>query len=687
MLRVLGVSAACLLLAVACGDDDEGSKGATNGPQGPPPGVNGTCPHDVSTQPGTQLSGLTIPSGHPRIWFTPERIERAKQWQATNRFQPRDDDRMGQAFAHVVAGADCRSAIDWAKEFTVSDSEFRVASDNVRWEGERIITIYDWCFDQLSDAEKTTIRDRWNGYIDKASKLEWGGPTMPESNYYWGYLRNEMLWGIATANDNPSAPTFLEHGLVTRWEKSFLPFASGSGNGDGRGGIPREGTQYGAYMTDYPVSPFVTASLYGRAVYDETDFFKGTVFYLIAATTPAPTTSAGDSRTGYEVFPFNDDEAFQNRSSASRYANFMTQAAVNWDCLPVGKLARAWTKMIGAKADPFIASVDKGGESGDLTTLPLDFYGAGAGYYYGRNVWGATSTAFHWQLGDYTDAGVGHSHFDYGNWQIWRGGRWLSRESTAYSDDFTGFGGNGSSGASSTIAHNTLLFDGRGFADPSSNGADGPPVIRRLESQPEYAYANVDLTKSYRNSDPNHTDRDNKAVAHAEREFVFVRGLETTVIFDRVKSTSDSVTKTFLAHFEDGPTLVDANHVRYTSGSQELRIAVLVPSAPQMRVIDEKTADGNELGQFRLEVNTSGAAQSYFLTVLQAKDASGPALDPRVEDNGAAFVVTLDASTTLTFPKGEASTGGSTSIKGATKNFRADAQSMRITDAGPFWDP
>jgi len=686
-----------LLLAVACGDDDDagGSSGGPNGTgttsggpnvPGPPPGVNGKCPHDVSTEHGTELAGLTIPSGHPRIWWTPERIARAKAWQAQNNFRARNDDRMGQAFLHVVAGADCREAIAWAEGFTVRDSEFNVASDNVRWEGERIIAVYDWCFDQLTDAQKTTIRDRWNGYIDRTSKLSWGGPQMPESNYYWGYLRNEILWGIATANDSPQAAGFLANGLVTRWEKSFLPFAAGTSNGDGRGGITREGTQYGAYMTDYPISPFVTASLYGRALYDETDFFKGTVLYLLYATAPAETTSAVDGRKGWEVFPYNDDESFQNRNSAGRYANFMTQAAITWDCLPIGKLARAWTKLVGAKPDPYLAAVDKGGEAADLATLPLDFYGAGAGYLYGRSAWGPAATAFHWQMGDYSDAGVGHMHFDFGNWQIWRGGRWLSRESTGYSDRFTDYGGTGSIGASSTIAHNTLLFDGKGFAAPSANGVDGPPVVRRLESQPEYAYANVDLTKAYRNSDRNRPERDNPAVGHAERELVFLRALETMVIFDRVRSTSDASTKTFLAHFEANPTLVDASRVRYTSGNQELRMTFLVPPTPPMRVIDEKSADGNALGQFRLEVNTSGTAQSYFLTVLQAKDASAPALDPKVEETGAAFVVTLEAGTTLTFPKGETSTGGAATIKGTTKSFRADAQPMRVTDNGPFWE-
>jgi hypothetical protein len=694
----LFVCASALVLVAstpACssdGDDDGAANGPSvpGGPQGGPPvGSNGTCPQDVSKEPGTVASGLTIPSGHPRLWWTPERIARAKAWLGAHPFDPRDDDYYGQIFLHVVSGADCSSAIAWAMDFTVPDSEFNVASDDVRWSGEQAILVYDWCFDQLSGDQRATLLDRWNGYIGKAKDLDWGGPEMPENNYYWGYLRNEIEWGIATQGESPTATGFLDHGLVTRWKESFLPFAQGAG----LGGVAQEGTQYGAYMTDYPINPFVTATLLGRSLYDETDFWKGTALYVLYATTPAQTvTGRKDERHGFEVFPFNDDESFQDGSSAGRFANFMAQAAGTWDCLPIGKLARGWGAMVGAEPTPYIASVDRGGESMDPTGLPLDYYAPGPRYFYGRSAWGPDATTFHWQLGDYETAGVGHMHYDFGTFQIWRKGRWLTRESTGYGDTYTGLGGSGTIGSGDAPAHNTIMVDGTGFASPSDHGVDGPPVVRRLESQAGYAYADVDLTKAYRNTDNNgHPDRDNPAVAHVERELVFLRGLETTVILDRVESratggkSAEAIDKTFLAHFEKSPVVEDPNHVSYTTGDQALRMTILLPAAPKTGVVDEQEADGSSNGQFRLEVSTSGDAQSYFLTVLQGKDASAPALSPSLADDGTNLTVTLDGSTSVVFVKGETSSGGSVTIGGAKKELRGDVQGIKVTDAGPAW--
>src|SRR5436305_2794305 len=101
---------------------------------------------------------------------------------------------------------------------------------------------------------------------------------MEASNVYWGYLRNELNWGIATYGENPMAGQFLDFALKTRWADSFLPYA-GPG-GQGAGGVPQEGSQYGRYMLQYPLIPFATAAQMGRQLYDETPFFKAAVFYL-----------------------------------------------------------------------------------------------------------------------------------------------------------------------------------------------------------------------------------------------------------------------------------------------------------------------------------------------------------------------------------------------------------------------
>jgi hypothetical protein len=194
-----------------------------------------------------QQASLTIPTARPRLWWTTERLQAARTWYAANAFTPRANDPIGQAFRYQMTRetAYARQAIDWAMSVTFSTDGN--ASNEARWSGEGAIVVYDWCYDQFTAAERTTFLNRWNGYLDALRQKTWGGPAMPQNNYYWGYLRNEVLWGVASYHENPMAATFLNHALTTRWQNSFVPHA----NGRGRGGIPQEGSQYGRYLLDY----------------------------------------------------------------------------------------------------------------------------------------------------------------------------------------------------------------------------------------------------------------------------------------------------------------------------------------------------------------------------------------------------------------------------------------------------
>lgn len=135
-----------------------------------------------------------------------------------------------------------------------------------------------------------------------------------------------------------------------------------------------------------------------------------------------------------------------------------------------------------------------------------------------------------------------------------------------------------------------------------------------LESRGAYAYAAVDLTPAYRAT--RHPVLDNPAVVRVEREHLFVRSLETLLVFDRVESTSGSQPKLFLAQLRDrarrGRCIAHGHgHQR----PQAMRMTTLVPAAPTYRPV---VNEGGPVGQFRVEVETSGSAQSNFLHALQA---------------------------------------------------------------------
>ena len=49
---------------------------------------------------------------------------------------------------------------------------------------------------------------RYNNYTTIMMGKGWGGPGFEGNNYYWGILRNELNWGIATYGENASAQTY-----------------------------------------------------------------------------------------------------------------------------------------------------------------------------------------------------------------------------------------------------------------------------------------------------------------------------------------------------------------------------------------------------------------------------------------------------------------------------------------------
>jgi hypothetical protein len=621
------------------------------------------------------VNGLFIPTSHPRLFFNATRLAQAKTWYALHPFTPSSGDFDGNsyyseiAFKHLVNGDDCSTAINYAVGYFPSVTG--TASDDVRWHGEQVILTYDWCYDQITAGQRSTILANTNTWVtawmnnsESSSTGFWGGLGMPQSNYYWGYLRNELDWGIASYYENtPNATIFLTDALVNRWQNSFMPFSIKVGPGGGEGGVAQEGSEYGPYVAGYSSIPLYSAGLMGRSMLEETDYFQGMAYWLIYATTPQQT-------KGWEIFPWSDDETWKNGSSATRqgfYPSFMTGIASYFSGSPLSQYARQWLATTGGTAVPWQQSADTGGTPASFSSLPLDYYASGYQYFIGRNQWSPSATTFLWQMGKPT--GIGHQHHDWGTFQIWRNGQWLSRESVGYSggDSVAGYGGSGTADAKSTLAHNAVVIDG---AEVLAN----TPSVPILESTANYSHAVVDLNSS----------------ETLIREWIFVRSLETMVILDRLQTSTASSTKTFLLHSAVSPTLEDANHVRISNGTEQLRAVTLLPaSGVSNRVVSE----GGAIGQYRVEIITApNSSQSYILTVLQAKSGSAADLAPSVVDSNpgspmsGTFTVTLDGSNSIIFNKGiSATAGGSITAGGVTSGFINHAQSISISKTGIIW--
>lgn len=641
--------------------------------------VAGLTVFGVTLSGQTSTQGVTIPSGYPRLWWNAERIARARTWYQANPFTPRsspvEDRAFDNALMYILTGnaTYCRTALTAATSIVVNDLAANsptegVASDGMRWYGEEVIVTYDWCHDQMTASEKSTLLNRWNTYLNNIRQHQWGNAQMYESNYNWGYMRNMIEWGITTHGENSMAETFLSDGLLNRWQNNFVPYA----NTSGRGGVWQEGSNYGPAIAEYTVIPFMTAALNGRNIFNETNYHRENIYYLLHATTPAPTFHRASGGSFYELFPFGDDERASEGGFVARaegWGNFMLMMADYWRDEAAGQFARRWVNTISPTRARHVRALDRGGSERDLSQLPLDYYSAGSAYLYGRNAWGAQSTAWQLQLGLANDPG--HGHNDTGNWQMWRNGRWLSRESTGYSDTVAGYAGGGGVDTNNAVAHNVLLVNGTGGAADH----DEPNrfyTMRRLESRPQYSYAAVDLTPAF-----------GTRATRIEREFLFIRSLETMVVFDRMNAPT---TKTFLAHFEQNPTVDQAaKTVTAVNGTQALRLTTLLPANVTYRVVTE----GGSVGQYRLEADSTGSGQTYFLNVMQGKGASDPNMGTSLVDNGTSYTLTLTHATqgtvTVTLQKGAATTGGSVTIAGQAYQLSPSMQSMTVGATGPVW--
>lgn len=673
----------CQGLGLDCGSRSDGCGGTLAcGTCTAPAICGGGGVPNVCGGSGITTHGFGIPDAHPRLWFTSTRLERARAWFQANPFSPPGHEDTAGGYADVAlhglltdnATGSCDAAITWglSRLGDVRDTG-GVACDPCRWTGEQLILVFDWCHAFMTAEQRGTYVAAMNDGLYAWSRNDWGGPRMYQNNYYWGYLRNELEWAITSYTENTAwAEAMLDWVFDARLAGGFDP--STRPGGASRGGIAYEGSEYGPVVGSYPLVPFVTMALGGRNLYEETDFWREFVYGIIHQTTPGPSTIPGVPGTGYTVYPFSDEERWNERFQAEThyFPDFMATIAQLWPATAVGRHARQWLETVGAEPSRLVQAVEGPVAPLPFDALPLDFYASGPRYLYGRSAWGPRSTTFLLQLGDGAESTIGHQHGDYGTFQLWRNGRFVARETVAYagasSTEVAGYAGAGRVDGALGIAHNTVLVDGE---SPGPQYSPGAAVVERLESRPGYAYAVVDVV-------PPAT-----RLEEWRRELVFVRALETLVVLDRLQTSSAGATRTFLNHCETAPATAGDSSATCTVGDQALVMTTLLPAERTYRVVQE---GGSERSQHRIEVDTMpGTAQSYILTVLQAKDAAAPALTPSVADTGATFEVTLDAATRLTFEKGITSRGGSITLAGATTPLRADVQTMIVTESGPAW--
>ncbi|HXJ06267.1 MAG TPA: hypothetical protein VNH65_14275 [Candidatus Acidoferrum sp.] len=601
--------------------------------------------------------------------------------------------------------------------------------DNMRRNGEWIMLVRDWLAPGcgkaqcLTSSEASTIDTNWNTWQSNQDNpiQTWGNVGMPASNYFAGQFRNDFDFGIASYMDNPSAAANLNYGVVNRWN-DLLNFVSPTGTGkNGAKGYALHnqegGGEYGRYSVDYYALALASSAVLGRDMWTETTAFKSGVLQTIYNTMPMTTTNRGLT----DMFTWSDDEqwvsgancGYQSHNgpdghggcgaASQYYGDFMQAAANEFSGIAVGKLARQWISTVSPAIGPIHKAVDPGGSSQAYSTLPLDYFSSGAQYMYTRSDWTTNATSMLWQMGitHGTNMGTtqswggGHGHWDAGTFQVFRKGVNIIRETPGYGEYVAGYNGVGTSDTFAGFAHNIPLVGGQAAINVQGC-SDGPGVVKRLETQPNYSFAVTDLSLVYKNNvcDSGHPNRQNPHVVSVVRELIYFRGIDVLVIVDRLQTDASTTGTTFVSHCETNPTVRSAT-IACIDGTQEALYTALVPATPAIAIVAENANGANAANwQYRIEANNAnpGNANSYNVYTIQLGDASGfNALSPSVVDStpgnpsSGTLTITIDANNSLVINKGTTSSGGTIKAASSTKALATAVQSMTITDGGPVW--
>jgi hypothetical protein len=683
--------------------------------------------------------GLNIPSGHPRLFWTPSRISTAQAWVKTTGYtglttSPRPLDDYDVAFTCLVMNVStaCTQAITDATGFAPTCSS-GVGCDAMRASGEQMLLIRDWLAPGcgkpacLTSSQVSAFDGNWSTWqANQDSPAQtWGNVGMPANNYFAGQFRNDFDFGVATNGENSAAATNLNYAINARWP-DLLNFNSPNGTGKngalGYGLHSQEGGgEYGRYSLNYYALAMSSAAVMGRDLWSETTAFQSGVLQTIYNTTLTPTTSRGL----WDLFTWADDENWVNANGcgyvshnptgnsnttggcgaeSQYYGDFMQAAATEYAATNVGKYARQWLATVKPAVGPLFRSVDTGGSALGFSNLPLDYYSSGAQYMYAHDAWATTGTAMLWQMGlnqganpSTTSAlGTGHYHQDAGTFQVSRKGVNIIRETPAYGETVAGYGGTGTVDAATGFAHNIPLIGGQASINLFGACADGPGVVNRLETQPGYAFAVTDLTLTYQNNvcDSGHPERKNPYAVTVVREYFYFRGINVLVILDRLQTDSASRSTTFVSHCEKSPVVTGAT-IACIDGAQEAFYTALAPSAPNINIVAENANSANAPNwQYRIEANNTnpGNAMSYNIYTIQLGDAAGfSPLKPSIVDSvsgtptSGTFTITIDGNNSLVVNKGKASTGGTIKAAGNSTTLSTVVHAMAITSSGPVW--
>jgi hypothetical protein len=585
---------------------DPGSPGDPGNP-GDPSDPGGRDPDDNDVQP-------SYPTEHPRIYLTPNRARLeaalAANTSPATRFRAKVDAwvagediwgfnswnaaLLGQLTGDpkycTAAIADVESQVSAAEAAIAGGNKPAVAGDSYLEIGELVgdlALVYDWCFDQVTSAQRT----RWLAYANQAiwnvwhpDEAKWGGKSFPWSgwsvdnpsnNYYYSFLRATMLVGLAAKGESPQADDWITQFRDTKIYGQLLP----TFDEDLVGGGSREGTGYGVSM---------------RRLFELYDFWKATTGESLA-------TKTGHTRASFKAFmhqimptldriaPTGDHARDHTAPFFDYQRNYLQELIALFPTDPMAGPAKTLLAQsnVPQMGQGFMLAYDflydtPAVTAAPLDTLPTDYRAAGIGQLYSRSGWDKHATWINLIAGPYTES---HAHQDQGSIMIFKDG-WLADDANLTSR---------SGLAQDTTAHGLVRIDSGGA--PIKQVASTMSSLAALHSGDGWLHAEADVTAAYKN---------NAAVQLVQRELVYLKP-DVAIVFDRVR-TSAGTTQTWQLPTPTAPA-ISGTTATITGTGHTLKVTRLQPAAA---TASSTSYTGEFTGGFRLDERIAGGDQRYL---------------------------------------------------------------------------
>lgn len=615
---VVVLALATALTAGACGGDDETGASASPAPDAAAADGATTSPDGATTDP---RKDPVIPETHPRIYMSAGAKTRlagklGASAPAAKRFRDMVDAQVGgqsfygfEAWNASLLGAltgdarYCTYAVamteTWVKAeeaLIASGARAEVAGDSYLAVGEVIgslAMVYDHCHASLSDAQRT----RWRTYANQAvwnvwhpEDAKWGAKTFtwtgwsidnPYNNYHYSFLRATMLLGLATYNEAPEGAQWVDLFRKDKLTKLVTAFDQNL-----QGGGSREGTGYGtAFKTLFELYDFWEATT-GERIWDLTAHTRASLVHFMHATTP----------TLDRIAPFGD----HSRDSTAEFFDYHRELVLAAQHLigkdPIGEVAQTYLEGVSIKemGQRFLfvwdfLYADPSHAKRPLTKLAPTYYAPGTGMTFVRSGWGKDATWGAFIAGPYTES---HAHHDQGSLLFYKNA-WLAYDSNIAS----------SSGIEQEEENHNLVRLVQGTTSLRMQESKSPGKTTSLADTGDVVHWAGKLEALY----------GNPSVTRVEREVVFLRPLETFVVFDRIEA---DVTKTvWQLNAPTTPTSASASGKWTVAGSgSSLEVFVLAPSDATTAVTSAAGIGGSVNSGARLDVSSGG--HTRYLTVL-----------------------------------------------------------------------